>query len=234
MRELVLLPGWGFDPRVLTPLATVLSVQLRVRIEPLPECEPERWLDELDARLPAEAWLGGWSLGGMLAVELAARRGPRCPGVLSMASNACFVARADWPDAMPAATFAAFREGCARDAAATLRRFAMLCAKGSADARALGRQLSADLSSAAPGALLAALELLARLDTRPALQRFTGRQLHLFGADDALVPAQAAQALGALGQTAVVLERAGHAFPLECAAQAAALIQDFLGEAGDD
>ena len=39
-------------------------------IEPLPEGlggEPRDWLLELDERLPADCWLGGWSLGGLVA-----------------------------------------------------------------------------------------------------------------------------------------------------------------------
>ena len=40
-------------------------------------------------------WLGGWSLGGMLASELARRRGDHCCGLLTLASNPSFVSRAD-------------------------------------------------------------------------------------------------------------------------------------------
>jgi pimeloyl-[acyl-carrier protein] methyl ester esterase len=115
MRDrLILLPGWGLGVSPLEPLAAALQgldEHLQVHIEPLPvlaSSDLNEWLDELDATLPDNAWLGGWSLGGMLASELAARRGERCCGLLTLASNPCFVAHAGWPSAMPAETFDAF------------------------------------------------------------------------------------------------------------------------------
>ncbi|NVL52936.1 alpha/beta fold hydrolase [Pseudomonas syringae pv. actinidiae] len=101
MRDrLFLLPGWGLGVSPLEPLAAALrglDEHLRVEIEPLPDidsCDVPDWLDELDANLPDDAWLGGWSLGGMLAAELAARRGEGCCGLLTLASNAVSSPRA--------------------------------------------------------------------------------------------------------------------------------------------
>lgn len=238
--RLILLPGWGLGPAPLEPLAEALrglDPQLRVEIEPLPALDsgdPADWLDELDARLPQDAWLGGWSLGGMLAAELAARRGARCRGLIGLASNACFVAREGWPSAMGADTFAAFQHGCEQAAGATLKRFAMLCAQGCGAARALARQLQQGLPAAAP--LLAGLEVLAALDNRAALAGFAGPQLHLLAEGDALVPAAAAEALLALvpaGEVAVLEDR-GHAFVLDQPQALAAMLVDYIREAGDD
>ncbi|UTW06350.1 alpha/beta fold hydrolase [Pseudomonas benzenivorans] len=243
MRDrLILLPGWGLGTAPLEPLAEALrglDQRLRVQIEPLPPLDsrdPEAWLDELDANLPEDAWLGGWSLGGMLATELAARRGERCSGLLTLASNPRFVAEAQWPAAMPAETFAAFRQGCALDARATLKRFALLCAQGAGEARGLSRQLLGAAPHEQPETLLMGLDLLAALDTRAALQRFVGPQLHLFAGGDALVPAEAAGALLNLLPDVEIglLETASHAFVLERPHEVAAAIQAFLHEAGDD
>ena len=131
--RLILLPGWGLGSLPLDVLAEALrglDPALRVEIEPLPELrrgEPRDWLLELDERLPPHTWLGGWSLGGMLASELAALRGERCRGLLTLASNPCFVAGADWPYGMDEATFDAFVAGCRDHPAATLKRFSLLC-----------------------------------------------------------------------------------------------------------
>lgn len=243
MRDrLVLLPGWGLGSAPLEPLVAALhglDERLRVQIEPLPlldSSDPQDWLDELDANLPEDVWLGGWSLGGMLAAELAARRGERCCGLLTLASNPCFVVRADWPSGMPADTFAAFRQGCVRDAASTLKRFGLLCAQGAEDARGLGRLLVGGAPQGAAQQLLAGLDLLGRLDARGALQDFQGPQLHLFAGADALVPAEAAGALLALLPDTEIglIEQASHAFMLERPHEIAAAIQAFLHEAGDD
>ena len=238
MREtLILLPGWGLDGAVLQPLAEALRGELQVQIAALPALTSaiaSDWLDELDARLPDDCWLAGWSLGGMLAAALAARRGDRCRGLIGLASNARFVAREDWPSAMPADTYVTFYEGCAHNAGATLKRFAMLCAQGGTEARSLSRLLQANLLASEPS-LLAGLQVLATLDNRAALAAFAGPQLHLLAEQDALVPAAVCDDLLALlpAGEVDVLEGCGHAFVLEQPQALAALLLDFIREAGD-
>ncbi|BAP41992.1 bioH protein [Pseudomonas sp. StFLB209] len=243
MRDrLVLLPGWGLGVSPLEPLAAALrgpDEHLKVEVEPLPQtgnADLSAWLDELDDGLPDDVWLGGWSLGGMLAAELAARRGERCCGLLTLASNACFVPHGAWPHAMTPADFAAFLSGCEHDPDVTLRRFSLLCSQGSADPRGLSRQLKAAAPNASKQALLDGLRLLERLDTREALQSYRGPQLHLFAGNDAFVPAEAASDLLALlpDVEVGVIEQASHAFILENPHGVAAAIRAFLHESDDD
>lgn len=243
MRDrLILLPGWALGTSPLEPLAAALQgldEHLRVQLEPLPEpgtADIEDWLDELDDAVPMDTWLGGWSMGGMLAAELAARRGDRCCGLLTLASNSCFVARADWPGAMPAATFEAFLSGCQADPKDTLKRFALLCAQGAQDLRGLSRLLVAAAPLATAAHLVDGLRVLASLDTRTALQTFAGPQLHLFAGQDSLVPAEVAGELLALLPDVEIglIEQASHAFLLEDPHGVAGAIQAFLHESGDD
>jgi pimeloyl-[acyl-carrier protein] methyl ester esterase len=235
--RLILLPGWGLGSGALDPLVTALrglAEPVQVQTEALPEpgsIQLSEWLDALDERLPNDVWLGGWSLGGMLAAELAARRGERCPGLLTLASNPCFVARADWPDAMPAETFEAFLAACKADPKTLLKRFASLCAQGAADPRGLSRRLAV----AEPGStqtLVEGLHVLATLDIRAALQAFGGRQLHLFAEGDSLVPVGAVSALRELVPKAEVsvIERASHGFMLEDPDRVAGAIGAFVHE----
>jgi pimeloyl-[acyl-carrier protein] methyl ester esterase len=240
--RLILLPGWGLGVSPLEPLAVALrglDEHLQVAIEPLPDLDSsdvQDWLDELDERIPQDVWLGGWSLGGMLASELAARRGEHCCGLLTLASNPSFVAHDQWPSAMPAPTFDAFLAGCNADPRLTLKRFSLLCAQGAQDPRGLARLLLGGAPPTAPPALMAGLELLARIDTREALQAFGGPQLHLFAGLDGLVPAEAAGALFTLVADVEVglIEQASHAFVLEDPHGVAGAIQAFLHECGDD
>lgn len=243
MRDrLILLPGWGLGVSPLEPLAAALrglDEHLRVEVEPLPELETDdlnEWLDELDATLPDNVWLGGWSLGGMLAAELAARRGDRCCGLATFASNVCFVARSEWPSAMEQTDFDAFIAGCTADPDGTLKRFSLLCVQGSDDARALARQLKAGAPHGSSAGLIESLKLLETMDTRAALQAYRGPQLHLFGGRDALVPAEASTDLLKLLPDIEVglIEQASHAFILENPHGVAAAIQAFLHESGDD
>lgn len=239
VEQLILLPGWATGTAALEPLREALREQaphLTVSLEPLPElAQPQAWLDELAARLPADSWLAGWSLGGMLAAELAARRGDTCRGVIGLCSNLCFRAREDWPEAMPAAVFDAFHAACQLDPAQTLKRFTLLVAQGARDPRTLARQLQVTQPALAPNVLEAGLQLLATLDTRDALQRFAGPQLHLFAGRDALVPESAAQALldWLPDVETNTFADASHGLPLERPDEVAAAILAFMHEGED-
>ena len=137
---------------------------------------------------------------------------------------------------MPVSTFAEFQAACAANPAVCLKRFSVLCAQGSEDARGMARLLASAAPVVAPEALLEGLTLLAAMDTRAALQGFAGPQLHLFGADDGLVPAETAGELLALLPDVEIglIEQASHAFLLEDPHGVAGAIQAFLHECGDD
>jgi len=240
--RLILLPGWGLGTASLEPLAASLRGQdprLHVELMPLPELaerEPDAWIEHLDKRLPKDVWLGGWSLGGMLASVLAARRGDHCCGLLTLASNPSFIARGDWPHGMAPDTFSTFLDGCQHHPHVTLKRFRTLCSEGAVQPRTLLRQLGIGVPDTDPLYLANGLEVLAKLDTRVALQAYSGPQLHLFAGSDALVPAEAAKALSELLPDVEVglVEESSHAFLLEYPEALAEGIKSFLHESGDD
>ena len=120
-----------------------------------------------------------------------------------------------------------FREAYELNPAATLKRFAMLCSQGGLDFRGLSRRL---LEQAEGDDSLVGLDLLAELDTRQALQRFAGPQVHLFATDDALVPVAAAAAIQRLQPAAEVrrVEGASHALVIEQVNEVAAVIARFM------
>lgn len=232
--QLILLPGWAFGPAALQPLCealTELAPDIDVVIEPLPElADADAWLDELDHRLPRDSWLCGWSLGGMLATQLAARRVDTCRGLITIASNPCFRARPQWPEAMAAEIFDAFHEAFRLDPEETLKRFRLLCSRGGYDPRTLARQLEVSQSTSSPAVLGAGLQLLAELDGRGELHGYFGPQLHLFAGGDALVPAAACDALRRWmpGIEAELLTGSSHALPLERADDVASAIVAFI------
>jgi len=241
MRDrLILLPGWAFSSAALEPLAELLrdrEPRLQVDIAPLPTLEqPQAWLHELDARLPNDSWLAGWSLGGMLATQLAALRGDNCPGLITLCSNPCFRSRHDWPTAMPAEVFDAFEAAFQLGPEDTLKRFSLLCSRGAYDPRTLARQLQVSLLQQPSPVAAAGLRLLSELDGREALQRYVGPQLHVFAGGDALVPAAAAEALLACVPDVEVdvLANASHGLPLERADDVATAMLAFMGEGEDD
>ncbi|UNG18223.1 alpha/beta fold hydrolase [Stutzerimonas zhaodongensis] len=232
--QLILLPGWAYGPAALQPLCEALKEldpDLDVVIEPLPElADPEAWLDELDRRLPDDSWLAGWSLGGMLAAQLAARRLDSCRGLVTIASNPCFRARPQWPEAMAAEIFDAFQEAFRLDPEETLKRFRLLCSRGGYDPRTLARQLEVSQSDSTSAVLEAGLRLLAELDGRGALHGYFGPQLHLFAGGDALVPSTACDALRRWmpGVETELIASTSHALPLERPDDVAATIAAFI------
>ncbi|MBV4532554.1 alpha/beta fold hydrolase [Pseudomonas sp. SWRI107] len=240
--RMILLPGWGLGTASLQPLAASLRAQdprLQVELMPLPELaepDPEAWVDYLHRKLPTDVWLGGWSLGGMLASALAHKRGDHCCGLVTLASNPSFVARGDWPHGMAPDTFGTFLDGCRSHTQVTLKRFRTLCSDGAQQPRTLLRQLGVGVPDTDPLYLANGLEVLRALDTREALEHYGGPQLHLFAGSDALVPAEAAKALSNLLPDVEVglVEDSSHAFLLEYPQDLAAGIKSFLHESGDD
>ena len=214
-KHIVLLPGWGLSVVVLQSLAAELNAALpdfTVQIEPLADMTGKnsaQVIQQLDQQLPSDCWLIGWSLGGMLATALAAQRQSACAGVISYASNACFVAHEGWPLAMPVTTFTEFRQLCRSDLSAGLKRFAVLCSQGAAQSRQLAKQLQQMATDAESVNAVAGLDLLAELDNRNAISTFAGAQLHLLAEADALVPRAAAEVLRELNPAAM-FELLGH------------------------
>lgn len=235
--RLVLLPGWALGCPPLEPLLSELRAQapwLALECQPYPPLTSTRvstWLAALDEQLPDDIWLGGWSLGGMLATALAARRGARARGVVALGVNASFVAQPRWATAMARETFDSFSSDFAQAPQATLRRFALLTAQGSHDSRHLGKRLFAALRHTPLGQAAAGLAVLGKLELFDAVAAIQRPQLHLFAEHDMLVPAASRNAIAALlgpaGETHVIAGT-GHGFPLERSAETAALIVDFI------
>ena len=219
--QLVLLPGWGLERQVLQPLLDELqsllpnfNLQLHPLPNPLGKC-PKVIIQQLDKELPQDSWLVGWSLGGMLATALAAQRQTACAGVISYASNACFLANKHWPNALDSNTFDAFYQLCQEDLAKGLNRFSLLSSQGAEEARLLAKKLPAMVLVENNATALAGLNLLASLDNRSAITDFNGRQLHLLATQDVLVPSKVASDLQALNPLAkVALLGQSHASPV--------------------
>jgi len=202
----------------------------------------EDWLAALLEVLPERGVYIGWSLGGMLATHIAARYPMRVSGLVTLASNLCFTDQKAWPCAMPTATFEQFLLAFKESPETTIKRFAGLMAAGDADERALLKRMRglckdswlrvqstqaqdtqaiavqspAVNSKTATKAWLIGLELLGQFDNRSAFESLVQPGLHLFSADDALVPASCCESMAPLNarQLCETLEGCGHALHL--------------------
>ena len=223
--ELVLLHGWGLHALVWDPVVPGLLERFQVTVIDLPgmgrspmpagDYDVDYVLRLLLAVAPARAVWVGWSLGGQLATAFAQRHPERVSALVLVASNPRFTQAPDWPQAMPADTFARFRALFEEDRDGCLIRFLSLQCQGSARVREDIRFLQEILHHQglpAPTALRGGLALLDTLDTRAALAALTCPTLVVLGADDHLVPATVADALSALrpALTLVTLAGSGH------------------------
>lgn len=222
MINLVLIHGWGCDSRTWQPVRESLQTIASVTTidlpgfgtgSPLAEFSLDAVLEQIATQLPAKSVVMGWSLGGMFAVQLAARFPERIDAVITLAANAKFVASADYPAAMPRAINRQFNQGFAQDPQATLKLFCGLLAQGDADERSLLKQLRRAETAVVTENWLQALQLLSVLDNRAALAQLHQPGLHLFAGKDALVPVAAAAALTEINpqQEIVIFDNAAHA-----------------------
>lgn len=242
---LVLLHGWGLNLRVFDALRAQLAQHYAVTALDLPGhgaspwpagCTPERQLQLIGRSIPPGATLIGWSLGGQLALALAAQPALAVRRLVLIATTPRFVQAADWPHGLPAETLQQFSHELERDSAATLASFLELQVRGSRDSGATLAALRAALAqhgAPQPPALRAGLALLAQTDLRALAPTLTVPTLLVVGASDRITPPGAAQALAALLPDARLLElpRAGHAPFLSHGAAVAEAALRFLAEA---
>jgi malonyl-CoA O-methyltransferase len=200
--ELVLLHGWASDSSIWRPQLATLRRDFHITLIDLPACgrsdaladgsDPDAFIDALLPLLPAQAIYCGWSLGGMLATRLAARFPERVQALICLASNAVFVADADWSAAMPSQDFEHFSRLVANKPRAGLRRFELLQLHGDSLAQLLRAQLEQISIEPRQEHLSSGLSCLQGIDNRQALAKLHCPCLHVFGEEDALVPAAAA------------------------------------------
>lgn len=196
---LILLHGWGMSPGVFDPLCDHLP-SARYCLRPsLPgyagsewpaELAFERQLECMRDTLPGGSLLG-WSLGGLYAIELAARYPAQFSDLTLIACNPCFVRRPGWDCALESAVFDGFYADLVQDRERTLRRFLALQMQGEAAARELTRSLLRHIATsdlADIDALRFGLDLLKNHDARTALQGLQQPVRVILGERDLLVP----------------------------------------------
>jgi pimeloyl-[acyl-carrier protein] methyl ester esterase len=248
-RTLVLLHGWAMNLRVFDALAESLAPDFRVLAIDLPghgrsaepaELRREGWtLERLAAaiapRLPADALLLGWSLGGQVALQLALDAPARVAALALVSTTPRFVAGDDWPHGIAASVLAHFARHLGGEYRETVRDFLDLQVRGSREAPAALATLQAALFShgeAAPVVLARALEVLRHADLRDRLGQVATPALVLAGQYDRVTPPGAARALAAALPRGRHHEfaRCGHAPFLSHAAEFTAALRGFAAE----
>lgn len=225
--DLVLVHGWGLHGGAWGDLPQHLAQRFRVTTLDLPGHGRSRrvpgdpTLDALTDRLAQQCpgscvWIG-WSLGGLIALNMALRHPQQVARLVLVSTTPRFVQATDWPHAMPEKDFARFAAGFQADPRAALLRFLSLHAGSTGDAeRDVLRQLrrvAFAYGDPAPPALAAGLNILERTDLRSRLTAVDVPALVVHGSHDRIVPPAAGETLAAQLPAAEYrcMQDAGHA-----------------------
>ncbi|MDQ8038035.1 MAG: pimeloyl-ACP methyl ester esterase BioH [Pedobacter sp.] len=204
--ELVLLHGWGLHSGVWEKFLPLLTPHFRITCVDLPgfggnhgkELRFADFFEAVQTVTPPRALWAGWSLGGLLALEMAARHPQRVQGLFMLAATPCFVQREDWTPAMKPDVFADFADSLRENPLLTLESFLTLQCRGSASMKADIRFLQSVLEAGpnlSTSVLQTGLDVLARGDLRARLSALNLPVHFLLGEKDVLVPAKLQPAL---------------------------------------
>lgn len=242
-KALVLLHGWGMNSAVFSEFLPFLADELHVTRICLPgfgqnsDILPADYSIENLAALVSESVpdgviVAGWSLGGLVAQQLALSYPHKIAGLITMASSPCFVSNGSWKGIEPD-VLQGFQRQLARDYEKTLDRFLAIQAMGSATAKQdvkLIRQQLGELPSPAEEALAAGLALLESVDLRGMIGRISQPTLRLYGRLDSLVPTSSIDRIHELhpGADTVVMPHAAHAPFISHPRQTADILLNFI------
>lgn len=220
----MLLHGWGMNAGAWHCIRTRLAPHFRLHLLDLPGFGRSTGYGAMSltemARLVLECapdkaiWLG-WSLGGLVASQVALTHPHRVQALVTVASSPCFGARDAWPGIHPS-VLAGFQQQLSQDFQRTVERFLALQTLGTGtateDARTLKKALLA-LPMPEVAALNGGLEILKTTDLRTPLATLRLPFLRLYGYLDGLVPRKIAPLLNAQwpASEALVFPKAAHA-----------------------
>ncbi len=209
--DVVLLHGWGLNSGVWEPMCETLQQHHRVTLVDLPgfgrnadylpdDYSLEMIADWLADYLPQNCTLVGWSLGGLIAQQLALSSVDKISKLILVASSPKFTEADQWPGIKPP-VLAMFEQQLERDFSKTLDRFMAIQAMGSdsakRDIKTIKRNIQ-DYPIPDERALRAGLQLLANTDLRTQIKHISVPTYRLYGRLDSLVPHKAIDQIAAL------------------------------------
>lgn len=225
---IVLLHGWGLNSGVFDTLAQVLAQTRPVYLIDLPGFgnnahvplgSIESAASQVSTILPERCHLMGWSLGGLVAQQLALQTPLEAPdklvSLLCVATSTHFVTKPTWEGIKPE-VLSHFESELARDYRATVQRFLAIQAMGSPHAKADIQVIKGAISAypePCEASLLQGLKLLQSVDLSSQVHKISVPTLRLYGRLDALVPVAVASNIADLQPNAhtIIMEHVSHA-----------------------
>jgi len=241
--DLVLLHGWALHGGMWGPWLGELERHARLHVLDLPGHGRSDWsvgtgdlaglARAVFPCVPRGAAILGWSLGGMLALELARQHPRHLRALLLVATTPKFLAGADWEHGLQPEVLAEFTRGLEQDYRRTVHNFLALQTRGDERAHETLRLLRAGLAAHGEPdrrSLAAGLDILRDTDLRDALPHITLPALVVAGEHDRLTPPRAGHELAARLPAARFhrIGRSGHAPFLSHPAEVLAEVSAFL------
>lgn len=202
--DLVLLHGWAMHSGIWGSVCDQLAQDYRLHLVDLPghglspaseSGSLQSMVDMVAEILPDECIVGGWSLGGQVAIELALQKPTQVSKLALIATTPCFIKREDWQWGMDATILQMFTQNLAQNYTTTINRFLTLQLNGSNDSKAVLANLRKTFfqySQPDNAALLAGLDVLLTSDLRNKLGEIKQPVLLLHGENDVITHAAAA------------------------------------------
>ena len=208
----VLLPGWAMPTAVMQPLAEQLAQRFTVYIvDLLATAMPPTLIALLAKQIPLQSYLVGWSLGGLVATQLALSYPDRVFKLHNICSTPYFLADKDWPG-IPVRNYQQFVENIATYPGKTLQRFIIQMLSGQKSlAKNFIQQYFTDLPSIS--VLTAGLRWLGEVDLRKQMQHLSQPTQFIFAEDDSIVPQSSMTKLHSLMPTICTQSVVGNHIP---------------------
>ncbi|MEW6984299.1 pimeloyl-ACP methyl ester esterase BioH [Colwelliaceae bacterium 6471] len=198
---LVFIHGWGLNSGVWQPLKTQLIDHFQVITVDLPgfgvnvknelqDYSLANIVAEIGRVIEQPAVYIGWSLGGLIATEIAYQHPEKVLALVTVASSPLFVESEDWPGIKPE-LLKGFHQQLAQDTQKTIDGFLKIQAMGSPNIRHDIKQLRAlimEYPMPTKNTLDQSLQLLETIDLREKLSELRLPFLRLYGRLDSLIP----------------------------------------------
>lgn len=220
-KPLVVIHGWGMNQHVWQPIKQALEQHFSVYWLDLPGHGINQALllgsmDDVSAliaeHISEQSIILAWSLGGLIAQNIALQQPNKVSELILVASSLSFVQRDHWQNAMQAETLAGFIDNLQADFEGTLKRFLALQFMKVKNVQRQVKQLREDLLANPPSkaALSDGLKILQTADFTRAEQ--TIKSHWILGELDRLIPKTVADDLAKQPNSQVdVIAGAGHA-----------------------
>jgi len=194
------LPGFGYSKNVITEYS-LDSVSEII----------EAYINNIEHPVT----LLGWSLGGLITLNILKRQNVKLNKIILIASTPCFTNKTGWDDAMEKAVFSGFSIDLQRDYKKTLKRFMLLQTRNSELSRLEVGQLMKNLNTRGEPDLKAlemGLTILSEADLRGS-QFYDIPAMIILGEKDTLVPVSVKDEFGKIfpDSNLMLLKNTGHA-----------------------